>query len=111
MTNRQWVDGEPLGRPVDQWAIHLDEDHLLQPFVNVGSTKVAGYFVAIRHRGEPDRPWCIGSVILKGHGKDGRPEWDLVSEDPLTLTPSILQRQGDLCTHHGWVTAGKWVPA
>ncbi len=34
--------------------------------------------------------------------------WDVVSEDPLTLTPSLRCRA---CGHHGWIRAGAWVPA
>jgi hypothetical protein len=34
--------------------------------------------------------------------------WTLVSEEPLTLTPSVLCRS---CGHHGFITDGKWVPA
>lgn len=38
-------------------------------------------------------------------GDDG---WQLVEEDPPTVTPSQLCR---LCGDHGWLTSGKWVPA
>jgi hypothetical protein len=34
--------------------------------------------------------------------------WTLESEEPLTLNPSLLCTQ---CGEHGWVRAGKWVPA
>lgn len=34
--------------------------------------------------------------------------WTLVSETPLTLTPSLLCR---ICGHHGFITDGKWVTA
>lgn len=34
--------------------------------------------------------------------------WDLVSEEPLTLSPSLLCRA---CGHHGFVRDGRWVPA
>lgn len=33
--------------------------------------------------------------------------WLVVSEEPLTLTPSLLCRT---CGHHGHIRAGKWVP-
>lgn len=32
--------------------------------------------------------------------------WKVESEDPLTLSPSILCR---LCGDHGWIREGKWV--
>lgn len=34
--------------------------------------------------------------------------WDVVSLEPLTLTPSILCTA---CGDHGFITDGKWVPA
>lgn len=34
--------------------------------------------------------------------------WDIHSEDPLTLSPSLLCRS---CGDHGFVRAGKWVRA
>jgi hypothetical protein len=34
--------------------------------------------------------------------------WTLVSEDPLTLSPSLLC---PICGHHGFVREGRWVPA
>lgn len=34
--------------------------------------------------------------------------WDVISLDPLTLSPSILCRA---CGDHGFITNGKWVPA
>jgi hypothetical protein len=34
--------------------------------------------------------------------------WDLVQEDPLTLSPSILCKR---CGLHGFIRAGRWVPA
>jgi len=36
------------------------------------------------------------------------PRWQLVQEDPLTLSPSILCR---VCGHHGFIQNGLWVPA
>lgn len=34
--------------------------------------------------------------------------WNLISENPLTLSPSLLCRA---CGHHGFIQNGKWVPA
>ena len=34
--------------------------------------------------------------------------WTLVSEKPLTLSPSLLC---PMCGHHGFVRDGRWVPA
>lgn len=44
-------------------------------------------------------------VPLKPSWEDG---WDLISEEPLTLSPSLLCRA---CGHHGFIRGGKWIPA
>ncbi len=49
---------------------------------------------------------CSGAIWFKGQG-NGHPEWQVQSEQPLTLTPSLLCH----CGYHGWITAGKWQPA
>lgn len=38
----------------------------------------------------------------------GRPRWRVESQDPLTLSPSILCRT---CGNHGFIREGRWVPA
>lgn len=57
---------------------------------------------------EGDDGMCAGAVTFKGHGQDGHPEWDVVSMDPLTLSPSLLCRT---CGSHGFIRGGKWVDA
>ena len=37
-----------------------------------------------------------------------RPVWQVESWEPLTLSPSLLCR---LCGDHGFIRAGRWVPA
>jgi len=36
------------------------------------------------------------------------PTWEVISLDPLTLSPSLLCRA---CQHHGFIREGRWVPA
>lgn len=36
------------------------------------------------------------------------PAWEVLSEDPLTLSPSLACQQ---CGHHGFIREGRWVPA
>lgn len=48
---------------------------------------------------------CSGGAWLPVTGPD---RWELVSRDPLTLSPSILCRG---CGLHGFIREGKWVPA
>ena len=50
---------------------------------------------------------CEGSFFLKGSGMDGKAEWDILNDQPLTLAPSFLCH----CGFHGWVREGRWVPA
>lgn len=65
---------------------------------------------------EHDRPdgkgRCRGSVHFDVPGAaeafPGVPLWTLESVDPLTLSPSLLCT---VCGHHGFVRAGRWVPA
>lgn len=52
---------------------------------------------------------CAGSIRFKGRGEaPGDRVWDVVSTDPLTLSPSFLCTA---CGHHGWIRDGEWVPA
>lgn len=48
-----------------------------------------------------------GSVGFTGRF-DHPTTWELISEDPLTLSPSIACGQ---CGHHGFIRDGRWVPA
>jgi len=56
---------------------------------------------------------CKGFIPLKGgswvneFGKD-LGAWDVISLDPLTLSPSLLCR---VCGSHGFIRDGKWVEA
>lgn len=86
--------------------IDLGGGHWLSPFVQSDSDEVAGYFDIHPYQGQPERA-CVGSVNRPGHGH-GNAEWDVLSENPLTLSPSLLCRT---CGNHGFVREGKWVPA
>ncbi len=65
------------------------------------------------HR-KPDGTPCQGFVTIKGGAWDRSfthvpiPSWELVSWDPLTLSPSLLCRS---CGDHGFIRDGKWVKA
>jgi hypothetical protein len=66
----------------------------------------------IQHK-RKDGTDCDGWVPWKGRAWDrsfdGKiTSWDLVSEEPLTLSPSVLCRA---CGDHGFVQQGKWVRA
>lgn len=51
---------------------------------------------------------CEGSIwFVEWDPSRPRPLWQVVQEQPLTLTPSILCH----CGLHGFVTNGSWIPA
>jgi hypothetical protein len=49
---------------------------------------------------------CSGAIWFEGQGH-GHPEWRIESENPLTLSPSLLCH----CGYHGFIREGKWVSA
>lgn len=53
---------------------------------------------------------CSGAVAFRGRPTDDpqRPAWEVISEEPLTLSPSLACRT---CGHHGFIREGRWVPA
>jgi len=89
----------------DNWT-DLGADVLVRPYTTAESTDDAGL---IETHLDGTGEWCGGQVPFRGHGTlpDG-PEWDVISSDPLTLSPSVLCRT---CGHHGWIRDGKWVPS
>jgi len=58
-----------------------------------------------------DGEWCGESVPFQGFDNDqSRPQWNVESFDPLTLSPSILcspEKGG--CGSHGYIRQGQWV--
>lgn len=48
---------------------------------------------------------CQSFVATKAYGCGVM--WDVVQEEPLTLSPSLLCS----CGHHGFIREGKWVTA
>lgn len=90
--------------PTEEGDTFLDEDHAYRFWYRTDSSRPAGLIESHRL---PDGRWCSGSVAFKGNG-DGFPEWTVILEEPLTLTPSILCRS---CGSHGWIEGGRWRPA
>jgi hypothetical protein len=82
--------------PHEDGATFLDEDHAYRLWFRTDSPHPAGL---IESHQLPDGRWCEGSIAFKGFG-EGRPEWTVVLEDPLTLSPSILCRD---CGHHFYI--------
>lgn len=67
-----------------------------------------------RCRGADGGAACGGAVLFDLPGVadafPGRPLWQVVAADPLTLVPSLLCGCPG-CGHHGYVRDGLWVPA
>lgn len=91
--------------PAEDGASFLDADHAYKFYFSTESgTRPAGLIESHRL---PDGNWCEGAVAFKGRG-GGSPQWTVLLEDPLTLSPSILCRD---CGSHGYIEGGKWRPA
>jgi len=74
----------------------------------------------IRHPLRPTDELCAGKGYCEGGinidnpagravAVGGHHVWQLVSDDPLTLAPSLLCHEG--CRDHGHITGGRWIPA
>ena len=88
-------------------AVILDDDHCLVPFDHSEDShwNAAGWLFCHRipvqeHQVTPG--WCVGSVPRRN---PTGPAWDVLSEDPITLAPSILCLNHN---EHGYVRNGKW---
>lgn len=60
----------------------------------------------------PDGSECSGGSVLfdipQNTYAPGRAVWQVISTDPLTLSPSLLCTR---CGSHGWIRDGAWVAA
>lgn len=81
--------------------VFLDPDHAYS-FAEFEGARVG---ITEWHR-VPGGDWCVGFVPFKSY--DPAHGWDVLAEEPLTLSPSLLCR---LCGSHGFIRDGKWVPA
>lgn len=72
------------------------------------TNQIAGLHLSHIH---DDGMVCEGHVTFDlpiNHEKfHGQPMWTLHSLEPLTISPSVLQRP---CGLHGFIREGKWVP-
>lgn len=66
------------------------------------------------HHKKPDGSDCAGWIAFAGRAwaKSFQPgaiaTWEVLSEDPLTLSPSLLCRA---CGDHGFIREGRWLRA
>lgn len=60
--------------------------------------------------GSTEEHFAAGSLLfdIQENAGQNRPKWTLVSDEPLTLHPSVLCRT---CGLHGWIQQGRWVSA
>lgn len=88
------------GNPPEDGAVFLDENHA---------------YVLVEFEGAPaginefhwtGDHWCAGWVSFKPY--DPTHGWDVLSLEPLTLSPSLLCR---MCGSHGFIRDGRWVSA
>ena len=64
-----------------------------------------GYLHIVEAHRNADREWCVGSISTN---PTVEPHWELISEDPLHVEPSLQCRS---CPNHGFIRGGRWVPA
>jgi hypothetical protein len=79
----------------------------MEPYQRDG--RRSGVIISHRH---PDGSVCSGVVPFDVPANDwdrrrARPLWTVISDDPLTLDPSILDQS---CGLHGYVRDGRWHP-
>ena len=94
----------------DDQANRLDigHDHAIV-IISYNGDPCAG--INVYHK-KPDGSECVGFVSIRGgtwskqfESSHSHQAWDLVSREPLTLSPSILCRT---CGDHGFVENGRW---
>lgn len=91
-------------------TLDLGDDHTLKYANYEGQDRVGAN---IAHK-RPDGADCVGWIAFAGRAwansfsPGAIATWAVESDDPLTLSPSILCRG---CGDHGYVRNGKWVRA
>ena len=82
-----------------QWAPERD---LNPQYADVPDVEHAGIILTCRHGTDGGVPFKVPDHRLFTDG------WDVISEQPLELAPSILRTE---CGCHGFIRAGEWVDA
>ncbi len=89
-------------------ALDIGDGHKI--VVNEYQGETAG---VVEYHRKADGDWCSGWVAFAGskwaaHFQEKIISWQVISRDPLTLSPSILCRA---CGNHGFIENGKWKSA
>jgi len=98
-----------LGHGVRAWWTAWAPDRDLNPQY-AGIPDVPRYGMIYEH--PASLGVCFGGITLDtpetaAVRPPGRPVWQVVTWEPLTLAPSLLCTA---CGHHGWIREGVWVP-
>lgn len=93
-----------------QWDPDLD---LNPQYTHLADRLPVKHFMAVVSHTASDGTACESAVtidtdIAREAGYGDRALWQLQSEDPLTITPSLLCGR---CGDHGFITEGRWMPA
>lgn len=87
---------------------HPDRD-LNPQYADVPDTDKYGLWVAhATPEGRPCESFIIITSDVQRRIEPGRPTWQLISEDPLHVEPSLLCKT---CGDHGFIRDGRWMPA
>jgi hypothetical protein len=98
------VYGDDANYPDQGWARRGGSDSARATDVLVG--------IILWHKAQ-DGQACGGVChFVRGSGDQDRPEWQVETLDPLTISPSVLCDGKYGCGGtHGFVRLGKWTPA
>jgi hypothetical protein len=89
-----------------QWAPDRD---LNPQHVNIPDEPHAGVSVGhLTSDGKPCQAYASIRTPVTDRVSPDDPKWDLVQEEPLTLSPSLCCR---LCGDHGFIKDGRWIRA
>jgi len=97
---------ERCGLPIAD-TLDLGDSHTLLFSSYKGQPRVGASVLHLR----PDGTKCEGWIAFRGKAwadsfaPDSIATWEVVQEDPLTISPSILCRA---CGDHGYVRNGRW---
>lgn len=91
--------------------IEIGPGYSIEPVTAAGDDpeRIVGYIE--RHPRPDTGEECSGFLWTDATSRGyevGKPLWTVVMEEPLTLSPSVLCRT---CGTHGFIQAGRWVPA
>lgn len=102
---RGQADPAGLGQAADPNVIDLGHDVRVMFTTGADGSRVG---LLESHR-SPDGRECGGGVVFDVPGAEGLKgaRWGVESWEPLTLSGSVLCS----CGNHGFIRAGRWVPA